>query len=188
MAERRTGTGSDSDESATPLGDDLPGEELANPVLADPEPFEIAADETEAEELDDASEATNADGDEIDDIAQLEDAEEDAREADSSEPKSLADRVAGNRPARRGAQVAKKDAPTARRKGVPTKADKRTTPVQFAGESVEELKKVVWPTAIQVRQYFIVVLVFVLFVIAYVVGLDTGFGTLLLKLLGGPQE
>ena len=47
-----------------------------------------------------------------------------------------------------------------------------------------ELKKVIWPTGLQVRQYFVVVLVFVLFIIAYVGLLDLGFGALLLRLLG----
>ncbi len=181
MVERRTGTG--SDESATPLGDDLPGEELANANLAEPGPFEIADDELEAEELVDSAPDTDAEV-EIDDIHQLEDAESEAREAGSSEPESLAAGLRRNRPARRVVQAVKKDTPTARRKGAAATVQKRTTPVQFVGESVEELKKVVWPTPLQVRQYFVVVLVFVLFVMTYVVGLDTSLGALLLKLLG----
>lgn len=47
-----------------------------------------------------------------------------------------------------------------------------------------ELKKVVWPTSSQLQQYFVVVLVFVLIMIAIVAALDLGFGTLMLKFLG----
>lgn len=181
MVERSKGTG--SDESAAPLGDDLPGERFADADLAEPGPYEISADETEAEELTDTATDTGADV-EIDDPDQLESAEEDAREATTTQPETLADRVRSSRPVRRSAQVAKKDAPTARRRPSAKAVEKRTTPVQFVNQSVDELKKVVWPTPQQVRQYFIVVLVFVLLVIAYVVALDTGFGALLLKLFG----
>ena len=41
-----------------------------------------------------------------------------------------------------------------------------------------------WPTGSQVRQYFVVVLAFVLFIIAFVGLLDFGLGWALLKLLG----
>ena len=93
--------------------------------------------------------------------------------------------VAQSRPKRKSAEPAKKDAPTpSRRRARPIGAEKRTTPQEFVGQSVDELKKVVWPTGEQVRQYFLVVLVFVLFIMAFVVALDTGFGALLLKLLG----
>nr|NLI51641.1 preprotein translocase subunit SecE [Propionibacterium sp.] len=90
--------------------------------------------------------------------------------------------MAGARPVRK--VVPKKDAPTPRRRAGAPAAEKRTTPVQFVQQSVDELKKVVWPTGRQVQQYFAVVLVFVLFIMAYVVGLDTGFGAALLKLFG----
>ena len=52
----------------------------------------------------------------------------------------------------------------------------RTTPVGFVKESVGELRKVVYPTGQQLLNYFVVVLVFVLFVIAYVSLLDLGMG------------
>ena len=61
---------------------------------------------------------------------------------------------------------------------------KRTTPVSFGRESADELRKVVWPTATQLRQYFVVVLVFVLLVIASVSALDLLFGWGLLKIFG----
>jgi preprotein translocase subunit SecE len=58
----------------------------------------------------------------------------------------------------------------------------RTGPVRFVRESIGELRKVVYPTGQQVLQYFVVVLVFVLFVIAYVSLLDLGFGTAIFKI------
>ncbi len=58
----------------------------------------------------------------------------------------------------------------------------RTGPVRFVRESIGELRKVVYPTGQQVLQYFVVVLVFVLFVIAYVSLLDLGFGTAVFKI------
>ena len=53
---------------------------------------------------------------------------------------------------------------------------RRTGPVGFVSESVGELRKVVYPTGQQLLNYFVVVLVFVLFVIAYVSLLDLGMG------------
>jgi len=55
----------------------------------------------------------------------------------------------------------------------------------FVNQSVQELKKVVWPTGAQLRQFFIVVLVFVLFMIALVSLLDVGIGQLVLTVFGG---
>lgn len=147
--------------------EDLPGELLAD-HLVDAEPYEVTADEHEAEELDEAS--ADAD-DSVSDVEQLEEAESVAAIARSS------------RPQRR--QTPAKGRPTPRSRKVVTRAvDKRTTPVQFANESVEELKKVVWPTWPQVRQYFVAVLVFVLAVILYVSLIDTGVGALMLQLFG----
>ena len=60
--------------------------------------------------------------------------------------------------------------------------EERTGPVRFVRESIGELRKVVYPTGQQVLQYFVVVLVFVLFVIAYVSLLDLGFGTAIFKI------
>lgn len=156
----------------------LPGE-LLGEDLVEPEPYEVAADETEAEELEAADEApVPADDDtvEVDDPAQLAAAE------------SVAQKARSSRPVRKSAAVATtaaKVAPTpARRRSAQAVADKPAGPVQFVGESVEELKKVVWPTWSQVQQYFWAVLVFVLIVITYVGLLDLGFGWVMLKLFG----
>jgi preprotein translocase subunit SecE len=69
-----------------------------------------------------------------------------------------------------------KGTPTAKRDAAPTQ--KRTTPAAFVKQSVGELRKVVYPTGQQLGNYFLVVLVFVLFVIAYVSLLDLGIGKL----------
>jgi preprotein translocase subunit SecE len=55
----------------------------------------------------------------------------------------------------------------------------RTPPGLFLRQVVAELRKVVWPTQQQVVTYFFVVLVFVLAMMAYVSGLDFGFGKLM---------
>lgn len=72
--------------------------------------------------------------------------------------------------------AAPKGTPTAKRDVEPT--DHRTTPVAFVKQSVGELRKVVYPTGQQLGNYFVVVLVFVLFVIALVSLLDLGIGKL----------
>jgi preprotein translocase subunit SecE len=49
---------------------------------------------------------------------------------------------------------------------------------------VAELRKVIWPTRDQLVTYFFVVLVFVLFMIAFVSVLDYAFGTAAFKIFG----
>ena len=56
------------------------------------------------------------------------------------------------------------------------KSRERTSPLTFYRQVVAELRKVVWPTQQQLITYFIVVMVFVLVMIAYVSVLDLGFG------------
>jgi len=82
----------------------------------------------------------------------------------------------------RRVQPARERRPAPQAKGVATAArdrpvkPRRTSPVGFVRESVGELRKVVYPTGSQLLNYFVVVLVFVLFVIAYVSLLDLGLG------------
>ena len=107
---------------------------------------------------------------------------------DSSEPgegeEALADEapVSAPKPAKRHQTVApvKKAKPTPKQSEAKKTDHKRTTLVQFIKQAIGELKKVVWPTAATTRQYFVVVLVFVLFIMAFVAGLDALFGWLLL--------
>lgn len=90
------------------------------------------------------------------------------------------------RPVRRTVQTGGElDATPRGRKGrqVQTRS-KRTTPAAFVGQSADELRKVIWPTGAQLAQYFVVVLVFVLFIVAYVGLLDPAFGWVLLRVFG----
>ena len=64
-------------------------------------------------------------------------------------------------------------------------ASERTSPLTFYRQVVAELRKVVWPTQQQLVTYFIVVLVFVLILIAYVSLLDLGFGEAVFAVFGG---
>jgi preprotein translocase subunit SecE len=73
----------------------------------------------------------------------------------------------------KGAPTKKRDQPVKR---------ERTTPIKFVRQSITELRKVVYPTGPQLINYFVVVLVFVLFVIAYVSMLDLGFGWVIFKI------
>ncbi len=57
-----------------------------------------------------------------------------------------------------------------------TGKSERTSLTTFYRQVIAELKKVVWPTRPQVVNYFWVVLVFVLIMMAIVAGLDFGFG------------
>lgn len=57
----------------------------------------------------------------------------------------------------------------------------RGGPISFIRGSVSELQKVVYPTWPQLANYFVVVLVFVLIIIAIVAGLDYGIGWLMLR-------
>ncbi|GGF43420.1 hypothetical protein GCM10011519_16620 [Marmoricola endophyticus] len=61
-------------------------------------------------------------------------------------------------------------------------ASERTSPLTFYRQVVAELRKVVYPTQQQLVTYFIVVVVFVLFFMALVSGLDLGFGKLVFAL------
>lgn len=85
------------------------------------------------------------------------------------------------------APVRKKDAPTRKRSEATAEHEdpyKAKNPVQFVKQSVDELKKVVWPTWAQTLAMFGAVLTFVLIMIAIVGVLDFAFGWGLLKLFG----
>lgn len=59
---------------------------------------------------------------------------------------------------------------------------KRTGPIAFVRQSIDELRKVVYPTGPQLANYFVVVLIFVLFIIAYVSLLDLGIGAAVFRI------
>ncbi len=150
---------------------DVPGELLANADLVEPEPYVVAADETEAEELEPGAD----DQDAVIDLSQLSEAEAVAMVAASNRPKL---RTKPEPVAKKGVATPKRDRKAA------DSGKQRTTPVQFVKESVGELRKVVWPTMSQLQQYFVVVLVFVLIVIGIVSALDLAFGWALLRIFG----
>ena len=64
------------------------------------------------------------------------------------------------------------------------KPSERTSPFTFYRQVIAELRKVVWPTQQQLVTYFIVVMVFVLVMIAYVSVLDLAFGKAVFKIFG----
>ncbi|MCT1458808.1 preprotein translocase subunit SecE [Aestuariimicrobium sp. p3-SID1156] len=163
--------------------DGVAGENLAVPTdgEADEDDYEIVDDE--AEELENADETEDDTPDKgdpedmvIDDEQQLEEAEAVAAAAKSS------------RPVKRKMTTApvKKDKPTPKRTdaGKAVAERKRTTPAAFVKQSAAELKKVIWPNGDTLREYYIVVLVFVIFIIGLVSLLDWAFGWVLLKFLG----
>ena len=112
----------------------------------------------------------------------------DTDEADAAADDDLADDAdvpVSTRPARKTAPTRKATKTPSRKEATATTGARSfPNPVRFVRESVAELRKVVWPTGAQVRQYFVVVLVFVLFIIVFVGLLDFGLGWALLKLLG----
>ena len=61
---------------------------------------------------------------------------------------------------------------------------RRTGPVTFTKQVVDELRKVRWPTRKELITYTIVVLVFVVMVLAYVSLLDFAFGEAITWLYG----
>ena len=177
-----------SDDGLGNQGD--PSGELLGGDLADPGEYELAADETEAEELENADDTIDDTPDKgdpedvvIDDEQQLAEAESAAAAARSSRPVRRSTTDAAT--AEGKALTPKKSTATRRRDAAAAStAHRRTTPGVFVNQSAAELRKVQWPTGDQLRQYFVVVLVFVLIIITYVGLLDFGFGWGILKLLG----
>ena len=66
-----------------------------------------------------------------------------------------------------------------------SKAEKRTSLPVFYRQVVAELRKVVYPTQEQLVTYFLVVMVFVIFMMAFVSALDLGFGKLVFWVFAG---
>lgn len=97
-------------------------------------------------------------------------------DAAESTPAPRADHRPSRRPARRSQ-------PSSRRSGVPA-YEKKAGPVTFVNQSVDELKKVSWPTRQEMGGYFLAVLIFVAFIMVFVSLIDTGLGWLVLKVFG----
>lgn len=159
------------------IDDDPAGEELG--LETDEGPDFVVVDD-EAEEL------TNAD-DTVDDTPDQGDPEDMVIDDEDqlAQAESVAAKAKSSRPAKRKVTTA----PVKKDKVTPKQADqvksksevaKRVGPVGFIKQSAGELKKVNWPSGELVREYFIVVLIFVLVVVGFVSLLDLGFGRLLL--------
>ena len=103
----------------------------------------------------------------VDDV-QADESENDASKSGEIEPAGNSGRV-------------KKDKATPKQKRDAAEHH-RTGPVTFVQQSVAELRKVVYPTGPQLANYFVVVLIFVLFIIAYVSLLDLGIGAVIFRI------
>ncbi|MFT4164096.1 MAG: preprotein translocase subunit SecE [Microlunatus sp.] len=135
------------------------------------------ADEPDAEATptDPAAEAEDA-------VAEPSNEELEAGEELELVPAGSAVRSAKNAPeaGSSGGRGKKGKATPKQRQGAPE--HKRTGPITFLRQAVEELRKVVYPTGSQLGNYFVVVLIFVLFIIAYVSLLDLGIGAGLFRI------
>lgn len=160
----------------------------SEPIVEDPDALaEATAEAAEAESSDPLAVEADRVADRGSARPQRRVATDVAQSGDAGE-QSVATAVAASslRPKRKSEALAETDEGKRRRRRRDDGDDpkRHTTPWQFVKESGAELRKVVWPTGSQLAQYFVVVLVFVLFIILFVMTLDFGFGWLLLKLFG----
>jgi preprotein translocase subunit SecE len=181
----RTGSSTESVAASAPNDAGEVGGTPERPVLAESDdelddnelPDELAEDDPDEDEpVDEFDEIVHDAGG-----AESDSPEDEAGDAKVLEPAGVAatgtgSTAAGKSPLSR----TPKAAPTAQRDRVAK--PERTTPIKFVRQSVGELRKVVYPTGQQLVNYFIVVLVFVLFVIAYVSLLDLGFGAAIFRI------
>ena len=162
--------------------------------MADKEPAGSKDDPTPADDLvepddSDLTEPTNEElaeptGEEL--LAESDTSGASGLDAGDREPVSVgapagATKKASASGAARRSEPEAKGRPTRKRDGGEP-AKHRTGPVTFVRESVGELRKVVYPTGPQLLKYFVVVLIFVLFVIAYVSLLDLAFGAAMFRI------
>lgn len=207
---RKSSEAADDQSGPDPRIEEVAGEHLARPNgtgdAATLDQSQIVDDEAEELMGEPVADATpdKADPEDmvVDDPQQLEQAEQVAARARSSRPvrrsqapaqtaaptpgpsQAVAARPApAPRPVRREAP-AKTAAKSSGWSGTAAATTGRTTPAAFIAQSGDELRKVIWPTGSQLSQYFVVVLLFVLFIVAFVGLLDPAFGWVVLKLLG----
>ena len=181
-ADARDDAAAESEATEFEAGDELPGDE---PV--DTEPADELADPSVDDEPEDLTEPDNPDAD-FDEIVRNsgvsdEDPDGDADNGDDKvlEPAGVGAAAAGRSASKGRPTPTPKGTPTSKR-DQPAKREPRTSPVKFVRQSIGELRKVVYPTGEQLIKYFVVVLVFVLFIIAYVSLLDLGFGAAIFKI------
>jgi preprotein translocase subunit SecE len=168
------------DDAAAEAANELPGDEPVNP-----EPADELADPAIDDEPEDLTEPEDPDAD-FHEIVRNSGVSDPDGNADDGDDKVLEPAGVGAAAAGRSGSTAR---PTPTPKGTPTskrdqpaKREPRTTPAKFVRQSVGELRKVVYPTGEQLIKYFVVVLVFVLFIIAYVSVLDLAFGAAIFKI------
>ena len=151
------------------------------------------SDDKTRQDGDDRSEADPVADDEV--IDELEDqfdedsSEDGAEDDDTEKAGGKTSKVVARKTAK--APVKKTTATKKRAKAERDEYDpyRAKNPAQFVRQSAAELKKVVWPSWGELTVLFSAVLLFVLFIIAYVMLLDNGFGWALLSLFGGtPSE
>jgi len=190
-ADERTGSSTEAVAASAPNDAGEVGGSPERPELVGPEDEiedddELEDDSEDGEPVDEFDEIVRNSGvEQSDDDPDGEPVElgEDGDSSDSKvlEPAGVAATTAGGKAAaERASARTPKGAATARR-DQPVKRE-RTTPIKFVRQSIGELRKVVYPTGQQLINYFIVVLVFVLFVIAYVSLLDLGFGAAIFRI------
>lgn len=195
---RKSSEAADDQSGLDPRIEEVAGEHLARPNgtgdAATLDQSQIVDDEAEELMGEPVADATpdKADPEDmvVDDPQQLEQAEQVAARARSSRPVRRSQAPAQTaaptpapRPVRREAP-AKPAAKSSGWSGTAAATTGRTTPAAFISQSGDELRKVIWPTGSQLSQYFVVVLLFVLFIVAFVGLLDPAFGWVVLKLLG----
>lgn len=161
-----------------PTDDAATAETAADDVTAEDE-AELANDDTDAELVDDAESVEEAEPveDESSDDKELVTAG--AATKSSGKAKSGSAKGSSDKAGKSGG----KGRPTPKQKTA-VDTHTRTGPVTFVKESAAELRKVVYPTGEQLRTFFIVVLVFVLFIIGFSSLLDFAFGWLVLRIFG----
>lgn len=174
-------TGSSTAEvlSRSPLESGEPGGTPERPVLADQDgrPSEDDTDPELDESVGDFDEIVRNSGVTPDDDPGLDEGDD----AKVLEPAGVAAASRSGSTARGPASPRTPKAVVTGQRDQPVRPE-RTTPLKFVRQSVGELRKVVYPTGQQLINYFVVVLVFVLFVIAYVSLLDLGFGAAIFRI------
>ena len=185
----RTGSSTESVAASAPNDSGEVGGTPERPVLASSDD-ELIDDELADDELDEDETTDDDPGEPVDefdeivrdaDVPDNDDLDGEHGDAKVLEPAGVAATAAGSTAAgKRSPTRSAKATPTAKRDQVAK--PERTTPVKFVRQSIGELRKVVYPTGQQLINYFIVVLVFVLFVIAYVSLLDLGFGAAIFRI------
>ena len=184
----RTGSSTESVAASAPNDSGEVGGTPERPVLANSDDELIDDELADDDELDEDKTTDDDPGEPVDEFDEI------VRDADVPENDDLDGEHGDTKVlepagvAAAGSTAAGKRSPARSPKATPTaKRDQlakpeRTTPVKFVRQSVGELRKVVYPTGQQLVNYFIVVLVFVLFVIAYVSLLDLGFGAAIFRI------